>query len=105
MADPKPTRADAVRNAVDEAFSAAAGAAAGQAQVTRDRAQELVDELGSAAGRMREVLDDLRPTTFDELRALRTEVEALRDRVAALEAGGSPPAGVTASKPRPRKQD
>jgi len=43
------TPADAVRHAVDQTFQAAAG----QAQTTRDRAQELVDELAHTAGRLR----------------------------------------------------
>ena len=73
-------RADAVRSAVDDAFSAAAG----QAQVTRDRAQEIVDELSGAAGRLRDVLDDLRPPSGDELKALRDEVTALRREVKTL---------------------
>ncbi len=98
MTDPKSTRADAVRSAVDEAFSAAAG----QAQGTRDRAQELVDELAQAAGRMRGVLDDLRPPTADEVRVLQTEVAELRERVSALEAR-APAKGVRAPK-RPAKK-
>jgi|SRR4051794_24046733 polyhydroxyalkanoate synthesis regulator phasin len=82
MAKQKQTRGDAVRQAVDEAFQAAAG----QAQFTRERAQEIVDELAGAAGRLRDVLDDLRPTTGDEVGDLREEVRALAERVAALEA-------------------
>ena len=80
-----------MRQAVDEAFSAAAG----QAQVTRERAQDLVDELSGAAGRLRDVLDDLRPPSTDEVRDLRAEVRALTERVAKLEAA-------SASKPRAR---
>src|SRR5690349_21658887 len=80
MAKKQKKRSDQVRTAVDEAFSVAAG----QAQVTRDRAQELVDELSGAAGRLREVLDDLRPPTGDDLRGLRDEVSALRTEVKAL---------------------
>lgn len=77
MADRKQSRAEAVRAAVDEAVAAAAG----QAQ----RAQGLVGELGQAAGRMRGALDDLRPPTADEVRALRREVRELADRLDALE--------------------
>jgi polyhydroxyalkanoate synthesis regulator phasin len=80
MAKEQKKRSDQVRTAVDEAFQAAAG----QAQVTRDRAQELVDELSGAAGRLREVLDDLRPPTSDDVRALRAEIKALRSEVGAL---------------------
>src|SRR5882724_8915968 len=85
MAEKKQTRGDAVRQAVDEAFQAAAG----QAQGTRERAQEIVDELAGAAGRLRDALDDLRPPTGDEVRELREEVRVLAQRVAALEAAQS----------------
>jgi len=88
MADKRNTRADAVRSAVDDAFAAAAG----QAQSTRGRAQEIVEELTGAAGRMREVLDDLRPPTGDELRELRQEVASLRTRVEKLEGPKRKPA-------------
>src|SRR5436305_13104115 len=82
MADKKQTRGDAVRQAVDEAFQAAAGQAQ---QFGRERAQEIVDELAGAAGRLRDALDDLRPPTGDDVRALREELRALAVRVAALE--------------------
>jgi polyhydroxyalkanoate synthesis regulator phasin len=81
MADSKQTRGDAVRQAVDEAFSAAAG----QAQFTRDRAADIVDELSGAAGRLRDVLEDLRPPTAEEFQKLRAEVTVLAERVARLE--------------------
>ena len=84
MAERKPSRADAVRNAVDDAFQAAAG----QAQSTSRRAQDLVEDLARharAAGRVGKALDDLRPPSAEELRALRREVQELKDRVAALE--------------------
>ena len=82
MADKKAKRGDAVRQAVDEAFQAAAG----QAQFTRERAQDLVDDLSGAAGRLRDVLEELRPAGTDEVRDLRAEVRALAERVARLEA-------------------
>ncbi len=85
MADRKQSRAEAVRSAVDEAFSVAAGQAHSTAQSTRGRAQDLVEEMARAAGRVRGALDELRPASVDELRALRREVEALSERVAALE--------------------
>jgi hypothetical protein len=71
--------ADAVRSAVEQAFSATAGGAAS----TRGRAQDLVDDITSAAGRVREALDDLR--VLEDIRRLRAEVDALSDRVTALE--------------------
>lgn len=85
MADRKQSRADAVRHAVDDAFAAAAGQAQATAQTTRGRAQDLVDEMGRAAGRVRGALDELRPPTAEEVRALRREVRALSERIADLE--------------------
>jgi polyhydroxyalkanoate synthesis regulator phasin len=90
MADRKPSRTDAVRNAVDDAFQVAAG----QAQSTSRRAQDLVEDLARharAAGRVGKALDDLRPPSAEELRALRREVQELRDRVAALEQQAAKP--------------
>jgi len=77
----RPTPADALRTAVDQTFQAAAG----QAQLTRGRAQELVDELGHTAGRLRGALDELRPPSVEETRALATALAALEKRVATLE--------------------
>ena len=87
---PAPSRADAVRGAAVQAFQATAG----QAGVTRERAQELADELAGAAGRVMAVLDELRPATADDLRSLRADLRALEQRVAALEgaAGTTAPA-------------
>jgi gas vesicle protein len=85
MPDRKPTRADAVRTAVDDAFAAAAGQAQTTAQSTRGRAQDLVEELTQVAGRVQQALDDLRPASADEVRELRKEVRALQERVTALE--------------------
>ena len=84
----KGTRADALRTAVDQTFHAAAG----QAQMTRDRAQELVDELSHTAARVRDLLDELRPPTADEIRGVRDELRALEKRVAKLEGRGRPAA-------------
>ena len=86
--DSQPGRSDAVRSAVDQAFQATAGQAASAASATqgaRDRAQDLVDELAQAAGKVREALDDLRPATSDEIRDLRADLARLEKRVAALE--------------------
>jgi cell division septum initiation protein DivIVA len=89
MADRKHSRADAVRSAVDDVFSAAAGQAQSTAQSTahsaRGRAQEIVDEAARAAGRVVGAIDDLRPPTAEEVRALRRAVADLSARVAALE--------------------
>lgn len=81
MAKRAGTRADALRTAVDQTFQAAAG----QAQVTRDRAQELVEDLSSTATRVRDLIDDLRPASGDELKSLRKRISALERRVAELE--------------------
>lgn len=84
-------RADAVRNAAVQAFQSTAG----QAGLTRERAQELADELAQAAGKLIGAFDELRPATADEVRAMREQLAALERRVAALEAAA---AGKPASK-------
>jgi polyhydroxyalkanoate synthesis regulator phasin len=89
----EPSRTEAVRSAVDQAFQA------GQSQFSKERAQEIVDELTQAAGRARQALDDLRPPTGDDVRALRDEVAALRARVEALEARPAPRRAAPRKKP------
>jgi polyhydroxyalkanoate synthesis regulator phasin len=79
--EPKQTRGDAVRSAAAQAIEATAG----QAGFTRERAQQLADELLQAAGRVRETLEDLRPAGPEEIRSLRERIEALEERVAKLE--------------------
>jgi hypothetical protein len=69
--------ADALRAAVDQTFQATLGA--------RGRAQELVDEIATMAGRVRGALDDLRLATADDVKELHQQIEALERRVAALE--------------------
>jgi polyhydroxyalkanoate synthesis regulator phasin len=88
-------RADAVRSAAVQAFQATAG----QAGITRERAQELADELVSAAGKMIGALDELRPASADDLRSVRDDLRALEERVAALEAAAARRARTT--KPGP----
>jgi polyhydroxyalkanoate synthesis regulator phasin len=99
--DEKPAagRADAVRSAAVQAFQATAG----QAGVTRERAQELADELAGAAGRVIGALEELRPATGDDVRSLREELRALEGRVAALEAAAARPARKPKPKPKPKK--
>jgi polyhydroxyalkanoate synthesis regulator phasin len=87
-----PGRAEAVRNAAVQAFQSTAG----QAGLTRERAQELADELAGAAGRVIGALDELRPAAADDVRSLREQVAALEGRVAALEAAA-------AEKPAPKR--
>jgi polyhydroxyalkanoate synthesis regulator phasin len=92
--------AETVRSAVDRTFQATLG----QAQVTRERAQELVDEVTHAASRVRDVLDDLRVATGEDVRALRARIEALERRVSELEARKPKPSNARKPKPsNPRK--
>ena len=78
----QPSRSDAVRAAAAQAIEATAG----QAGFTRERAQQLADDLVNAANRVRETLEELRPAGSDELRTLRERVATLEERVAKLEA-------------------
>jgi len=91
----KNSRTEAVRSAVEQAFQTQANSAASATQTARDRAQDIVDDLAQAAGRVREAIDDLRPPTSEEIRGLRADLRALEDRVAKLE---------KAKKPTPRKK-
>jgi polyhydroxyalkanoate synthesis regulator phasin len=75
--------ADAVRSAVDRTFQATVGQGAA---LTRERAQDLVDDVTQAAGRVRQVIDDLRLATGEDLNAIRSELRSLERRVSALEA-------------------
>jgi polyhydroxyalkanoate synthesis regulator phasin len=89
----QPSRGDAVRAAAAQAIEATAG----QAGFTRERAQQLADELVSAAGRFRETLEELRPVAADELVTLRERVQALEARVVKLESAA-------AKRPAPRRR-
>jgi hypothetical protein len=82
----------AVRTAVERTFHATAD----QAQSTRTRAQDLVDEVAGAAGRLREMVEQL-----GVLEDIKKQVDALSSRVAALERGGgsAKPAATTSRKP------
>jgi hypothetical protein len=99
---------DSIRAAIERGLQISAEGA----QATRERTRELVDEIAHAAGRVRQSLEDMR--VLDELRRLRTEVEALGARVSALERPESPaaasrsasaakPAASTASRSRAKK--
>jgi polyhydroxyalkanoate synthesis regulator phasin len=94
------SRGDAVRAAAAQAIEATAG----QAGVTRERAQQIADELVSAAGRFRETLEDLRPAGSDELAALRERVAALEARVQKLEAARTTTRRRTTPAKRPPAQ-
>jgi hypothetical protein len=82
---------DAIRAAIERGLQVSAEGA----QATRERTRELVDEIASAAGRVRQSLEDMR--VLDELRRLRGEVEALATRVAALERPGSASTAATST--------
>src|ERR687885_2634673 len=70
---------DAVRGAVERTFQATTGGT----ENARDRGRSLLDEVASAAQRIRESFDDLR--VLEDVRGLRAEIEALSRRVAELE--------------------
>ena len=70
---------DAVRGAVERTFQATAGGTEG----ARDRGRSLLDDVAGAAQRIRESFDDLR--VLEDVRGLRSEIEALSKRVAELE--------------------
>src|SRR4051794_5756174 len=104
MAEPDdkrpPGRAETVRSAAVQAFQSTAG----QAGITRERAQDLADELAQAAGRLIGAFDELRPATADDVRSLREQVAALEQRVAALEATAAErPKARSKAKPKPKK--
>ncbi|MEA2293512.1 MAG: hypothetical protein QOE86_1151 [Solirubrobacteraceae bacterium] len=80
------SRAEQLRSAVEGAF----GATASGAGPVQKRAADLADELVGAASRVREVLEELRPPSPDELQALREQVAGLEQRVAELEAAARP---------------
>jgi polyhydroxyalkanoate synthesis regulator phasin len=86
------SRGEQLRAAVEGAFGATAQGAA----PVQKRAAELADELVGAASRVREVLEELRPPSPDELQALRDQVAGLERRVAELE-------DAAAAKPKPKR--
>src|SRR5918997_4871504 len=86
---------DAVRGAVERTFQATSGGT----DAARDRGRSLLDDVASAAQRIRESFDDLR--VLEDVRGLRAEIEALSRRVAELEKKQAKPArsGAAAAKP------
>jgi ubiquinone biosynthesis protein UbiJ len=99
--DKKSSRTDTVRAAVDQAFQATAQATADAGQLTRGRATEIADELVGNITRLRDVLEDVRPATAEDLKALRTDLDQLRDRVAKLENARAASA-IAGDGPKPR---
>lgn len=86
---------DAVRGAVERTFQATAGGTEG----ARDRGRTLLDDVASAAQRIRESFDDLR--VLEDVRGLRNEVDALSRRVAELEKQAAKPARATPARKAP----
>jgi hypothetical protein len=96
--DAQQDAADMIRSGIERAIALSAEGA----QATRERTREVVDEITAAAGRVRQSLEDMR--VLDEVKRLRTEVEALASRVASLEAPGRRSASKpAASKPAATK--
>jgi hypothetical protein len=91
-------RADAVRTAAVHAIQSTAG----YAGLSRERAQELADELGQAAGRLMGAFDELRPASADDVRALRARLAVLERRIDALEAGAAQTPRRTPGRPDPQ---
>jgi cell division septum initiation protein DivIVA len=91
---------DAVRGAVERTFQATTGGTEG----ARDRGRSLLDDVASAAQRIRESFDDLR--VLEDVRGLRAEIEALSKRVAELEKQKAKPAAPAsaAAKPAPARR-
>ena len=84
---------EAVRSAVERTFQATTEGAASTSKRTRN----LVDEVAAAASRIRETIEDLK--IVEDVKGMRTEIEALARRVAALEVRSEAP-----SRPAPAKR-
>ena len=84
---------EAVRSAVERTFQATTEGAASTSKRTRN----LVDEVAAAASRIRETIEDLK--ILEDVKGLRTEIEGLARRVAALEVRSDAP-----SRPAPTKR-
>jgi polyhydroxyalkanoate synthesis regulator phasin len=71
-----------LREAVDRTVSVG--------QQTRSRAQDAVDDLGKAAGRVRQQIEGRTPATHDDLGAIRAELRDLAARIDKLEKKAAP---------------
>jgi hypothetical protein len=71
------TPQDALREAVERTMQAG--------QPMRERAQDAVDDLGKAAGSLRQSLEGSRPATADDLKELRRELRAIGRRLDHIE--------------------
>src|SRR5690349_1969690 len=88
---------EAVRGAVERTFQATTGGTEG----ARDRGRSLLDDVASAAQRIRESFDDLR--VLEDVKGLRAEVEALSRRIAELEKKQAAAAAAPAAAAEPAK--
>ena len=88
---------EAVRSAVERTFQATTEGAAS----TSKRTRTLVDEVANAASRIRETIEDLK--ILEDVRGLRSELEALARRVAALEVRGGSAVASGARRAAPRQ--
>src|SRR5688572_24554994 len=77
---------EAVRGAVERTLQATTG----QTEGARERGRGLLEDVASAAQRIRESFDDLK--VLEDVRGLRAEIDALSRRVAALERQAAEPA-------------
>jgi hypothetical protein len=59
-------------------------------QQTRSRAQDAVDDVGKAAGRLRQQIEGRAPATHDDLGDIRAELRRLAKRIEKLEKKASP---------------
>ena len=83
---------EAVRSAVERTFQATTEGAA----TTSKRTRNLVEEVAAAASRIRETIEDLK--ILEDVKGLRSEIEGLARRVAALENRSAP------SRPAPARR-
>ena len=93
------SRTDTVRSAVDQAFQATAQATADAGLLTRGRATEIADELVGNITRLRDALEDARPASTEDLKALRVDMAALAERLDRLE--GARAYGAVTGDPAP----
>lgn len=96
MARPQSSReaADALRTAVDRTVQATVG----QASASRERAQDLVEEVSQVAGKLRDTLDDLRVASREDVREVEQRLADIEKRLAALEKPATKAASKSAAK-------
>jgi len=99
--NPSREAAEALRSAVDKTFQSTVDQASASRDRAQNRAQDIVEELSQAAGRVRDALDDLRVATREDLKELSDRLGSIESRLTKLEsAATSKPA---ARKPAARK--